>query len=390
MQRCFLGTRVAKRITLPPSQLHQIKDRTQNSVTMCNISSLELNDVTILAALRGASGMLCAVINAVLLMSISIRSDRTKSVHRLLIYISLASLLALVVDIIQVESIGCDYNWHRHVCVAIGFFQQLTVWVLMLNVLWLIILICFHYWCPNYRSYLTPQKDVVIWVGIVVVSLIPSVVPIGTDAYGMNSAWCWIKSSRIAEQWVLWYSWMFACALAMVVLLSIALWYSERHILLYYESSRGINDSKQQMCKGEAKKIKTLILGITAYLIIAGMMVIAHHITTINTTLPFLVVIGIMEPMSILAVPMVFVTQLHSPKKNSNNTKREEKSKFPHRRGEKERSARGINTSYSTSSCHKKGNIIRNQDSGEDDFSGCVTESLLITDAERSELSSTI
>lgn len=358
---------------------------------MCNTSSLELNDVTILAALRGASGMLCAVVNAVLLMSISFRSDRTKSIHRLLIYITFSSLLALIVDILQLESIGCEYSWHRSVCETIGFFQQFTVWVLMLNVLWLISLIVFHYWCPNYRSFLTPQKDVLIWVGIIIVSLIPSLFPVGTDAYGMNKAWCWIKSTRIAEQWVLWYGWLFSIAVAMVVLLSLALWYSETRIQLYYESSRGINDSKQQMCKGEAKKIKTLILFITAYLVVAGTVVIIYQITAINSSLPLMVIVGVTEPMAILTVPLVFVTQLHSAKKNSKQARKEKKCISPRQKGEKERSVGSINGSFCTSSYRKKGNNIGNLGSGEEgDFSGDVTGSLLITDAEKSELSSTI
>ena len=329
--------------------------------------------------------MLCAVINAVLLMSICFNSDRTKSIHRLLIYISVASQLALLVEIFQVESIGCDFIWHRPACEITGFFTQFAAWVLMLNVLWLVSLISLHYWCPNYRNILTPKKDILVWVGIIFVSLILSLLPIGTSAYGLNNAYCWIKSSRIAEQWALWYGWMFICGLVIVVMLGLALWYSETRIQVYYESSRAINNSKQEMCRGEAKKIKALIFCILVYLTVTITMVIIYQVLAINRSMPLLILIGITEPMSILAVPLIFLTHLHN-NKNVIQTKKTKTEKCRPTTGNHERSVRSLSGSYCSSNGHKKGNVIG---SGED-FTGDITESLLVTEAERSELGSTM
>ena len=344
---------------------------------MCNSTNVKSSDIVILAAVRGGTGFLAAVINTVLLMAIAFRSDHSKSLQRLLIYLTVSSLLVLLTNIFQVESVGCYYPWHELACQLVGFTNQFTSWILMLIILWIACFLASRYWCPNSRSILTPKIDTVIWLMIILFSLFVAIIPLGTSVYGMNQAWCWIKTSRIPEQWILWYGCMILCAATVILMLSTALWHTKQRMQLYYEYSRGINNCKQQIHKAEARKIKALIFCIIVYLIVVTTMSILNQIPQINTRMAFMVMIGVIQPLSVLTIPIVFVTLLremahcHSVSGDTKNTM------YNHRM----ESAK-IQNYRASESTRKKGY-------GEHSY-GDTSTSLLFTETEKSEFNDSV
>ena len=281
---------------------------------MCNFTEVTEADIVLLAALRGGAALLCAVVNFLLLTTITIRLNKTSPLHRLLVYLAASSLLALWANILQVGSVFCDYPWYFPACEFAAFMNHFTGWILMLVCLWLAIVLALQCWCPNNRivlPVLTPRKDVVIWCGILLLSMLVASVPLVTHGYGMNQAWCWLKSTSIAEQWLLWYLWVVGTPGVVMVILVIAVRQSGKRRDTYYESSRGINSTKEQKSKEAAKKMKTVIICIGVYWVTITLAIALRQIPQIKSTLPFLIAVAILEPLSIVAIPVVFIIHFY-------------------------------------------------------------------------------
>ncbi len=345
---------------------------------MCNSSNLSSKDIVILASLRGASGFLCAIINVVLLTAISLRLDKSKSLQRLLVYLTTTSLLVLITNIMQSESIACWSPGHSSACKFVGTVNQFTAWIFMLVVMWIVSVIALRYWFHNHARVLSTKIDALILLGIVSVSFVVSIIPLATRGYGMNKAWCWIETSRVIEQWVLWYGWVIALSATIPVILGTALCYSQRKMDLYYESSRAMNNCKEKICKAEARKIKSLIFSMLVYLIAIIVVFVLNQVPRIKMNIPFLVIIAITEPLSVLIVPIVFVTHLHDAKKPPPSS-----SQNIHQR----RAAIGpeINSEGSSVSVNKKDSSSKKNKKIYKYFHEDITDSLLFTETERSE-----
>ncbi len=281
---------------------------------MCNSSSIEDGEIVILAALRGSSGFLCAIITSVLLAAISIGSDKSSVTQRLLVYLTFSSLLALLASTLQAESAGCSTPWHLPFCETVGFLGQFTSWVLLLVSLWLSAVVALHHWCPNDRVVLTSKRDAIVWGVVVSVSFLFAAIPLATRGYGMNRAWCWIQYSHVVEQWVLWYGWMAVAVIASLLMLVMALSCSERRLTMYYESSRGINNTKHMMSRAAGMRIKILTACISLYLLAMALSVALSHIPQVSNTFAFLIASAILEPLGVIAVPVMFATSLHDLK----------------------------------------------------------------------------
>ena len=264
-----------------------------------------------MASVRGCSALLCLVINTVLLSTLLAYSDRNSPLHRLLVYISLSSLLLLVANTLQAGSAGCSAPWHALFCESVGFMNQLGSSLMLLVTLWLISLIVLRYWCPNERVILTPRLDALVWGSLVSLALVGASVPIATDSYGMDWSWCWIKASRQVEQWVLWYAWLLGGLGLSPLLLVAALCYSERRMAMYYESSRGINSCRRQSTREAVRKTKTLVCCMCVYTVLVGVGVGLKQVSQVDRVRVFLMILGVLEPMCILAIPVTFVTQLY-------------------------------------------------------------------------------
>ena len=215
---------------------------------------------------------------------------------------------------------GCLSFWHEPVCKSVSFLNHFTAWILMLIIFWIASVLSIHYWCSGCKGVFNFKTDIIVLIGIITFSLLIAIIPIVTDGYGMNQAWCWIKTNRIVEQWLLWYGWVTVCTIAVLLMLSIALCYTNKKMKLYYESSRGTDNFKQLRCKAEARKIKTLILCIIVYLSLVTTSSILNHVTKVSDTVTFLVIIGITEPLFILILLVMFIKNLYKAKNPSTDT----------------------------------------------------------------------
>ena len=276
---------------------------------MSNDTSISESDVIILGALRGGAAALCALVNAFMLAAILFHSDRTSPLHRLLIYVCFTSLLVLIANALQAESVGCSAPWHAPLCEFVGFANQFTACAMLLVSLWLISLVTLQYWYPNNRVILTPKLDVLMWGAIITLGLASASVPLLTDSYGMEWAWCWIRNK--AEQLALWYGWVVTSMACSLLLLTTALCYSERRMAMYYESSRGINSCRQEGNRETARRTKALLCWMGLYTVIVSAAIALKQVPLLEKELLFLVVVGVLEPLSVITVPAIFLTHLY-------------------------------------------------------------------------------
>lgn len=344
---------------------------------MSNCSAgVEASELVIPSALRAATAFLCAVINTLLLASVCIRLDRTHLLHRLLIYISVSSLLALLANIPQAVSAFCYAPWHPPTCVFVGFANQFTAWLLLLVCVWLMGVLSLRYWCPNHRAVLNARRDVVVWFGVILLSILAAVIPVGTAGYGLNQAWCWLQEARHIEQWLLWYSWIIVIPGATLAITTTALCKSEKRLRQYYESSRGINSTNQQSNKAAIKKIKRLTFYLTVYWGLVILVIIFYQIPQVKRTMAFLVTMAILEPLGIVVVPVVFVVNLQETRRPS--AERVQGASFQHCDGENSIS---INSSFQSGGKGGRGKAkaSRNQDALFTDRQEELRESLLLT-----------
>lgn len=364
---------------------------------MCNFTEVEEADIVLLAALRGGAALLCAVVNFLLLTTITVRLNKTSPLHRLLVYLAISSLVMLGANILQVESVFCHSPWYLPACEFAAFMNHFTGWMLMLVCLWLAVVLALHYWCPNDRIVLTPRKDVVVWCGIVLFSMLVASVPLVTRGYGMNQAWCWLKSAHIAEQWALWYSWVVATPGLVMLILVTAVWQSGKRQERYYESSRGINNTKQQRSKEAVKKMKTIVVCIGVYWAIITLAIVLRQIPQIKRTLTFLVAVAILEPLSIVAIPVVFITHLYDYRRPvASQTAHSVVPHLPQHQQQRRTSETLTSASINHSSCNgdesEKTSKSKQRELGKKGYKGQhykeeLTSSLLLTETLSSEYS---
>ena len=144
-----------------------------------------------------------------------------KFVHRLALYLAMAAFFncfAFILNSLPVEN-RCGYMVVKNeaFCVATGFLDQYTTWVILLLVCWITLqLFMLGVLKRNYNSL---KYEVGGVATTLIVSLVSSIIPFidfgnGT-MYGLAGAWCWIRTTSencdeftegVVEQFVLWYA----------------------------------------------------------------------------------------------------------------------------------------------------------------------------------------
>ena len=143
-----------------------------------------------------------------------------KFVHRLALYLAIAALFncfAFILNSLPVENrCGIMLVKNEGFCIATGFLDQYTTWVILLLVCWITLqLFMLGVLKRKYDSLIYEVAGVVITL---VASLVSSIIPFidfgnGT-MYGLAGAWCWIRTTGencneftegVVEQFVLWY-----------------------------------------------------------------------------------------------------------------------------------------------------------------------------------------
>ena len=159
-----------------------------------------------------------------------------KIVYRLALYQVLASLVFAFVEVFQIAFIDYDAenrtfgeNAYDRACNAIGFLILYSQWVKLLFTAWVTFhLFCFAVFHKNLRS-----LEVLYVVTSLLVPLLVAIVPLLTDAYGINTSIsvCYIFKNHTSgidvaaiEKFSLWYgpsmAILLAASFAMVVIVS--------------------------------------------------------------------------------------------------------------------------------------------------------------------------
>lgn len=334
-------------------------------------SEMKGGDLVVVSALRGSVAFLCSIVNILVLTSVSIRLDKSQLLHRLVIYLDVASLLSLLADIPQVVSAFCYAPWYPLTCVFVGFARQLSSWLLLLVGLWLASVLTLRYWCRNYREALSVGRDAVVWLGMVLLSTVVAAVPLGTGGYGLNQARCWIKEARHVERWLLWHGWTTVAPLVAVVITTTALCQSEKRQQQYYESSRGINCTTQERNKTAARKLKRLISYIAIYWAFTTLATLLYQIPQVKDAMPFLATMAILEPLGVLITPVVITVHLHQSGRPRAHTE-----DFHQFRGE---GSISINSSCEVGEGGGGEKKAKSQEAGYSDRQDELRESLLLT-----------
>ena len=118
-------------------------------------------------------------------------------VHRLAMYLTITALVNSVVRSINVyppnivQDITDTTGWEDY-CKVLGFFDQYTMWCVLLAVVCITLEIFMRASCKFKTYKMEPMYVIVIF-------LLPSFfnwVPFTVDAYGNNGVWCWIREQN--------------------------------------------------------------------------------------------------------------------------------------------------------------------------------------------------
>ena len=114
-------------------------------------------------------------------------------VHRLAAYQVLSSLFFDLVCCSQVTFVGYDNNSstdYVHLCAAVGFFLEYSIWIKLLFMLWLVLhLFCFTVFYKSSEKY-----EKVCVAGLILFPLLFVWIPFVHDLYGLAGSWCWIQN----------------------------------------------------------------------------------------------------------------------------------------------------------------------------------------------------
>ena len=285
-------------------------------------------EAVLVSTLGGVATLVCIVINILLLASVSIRSNKSHPLPRLLTCLCAVSLLALVANIAQVVVgvASCRASWYPPTCVSIAFLNQLASWPLLLLSLWLAVALALKYRRPDHAHHyaVTLRKEAAVWIAVVLLSVAMAAIPLGTGAYGRDRAWCWLKWERGAERWALWHAWAAlvapgAAAVAMVMT-TCRRRAAARRGEVYYESSRSGNDSNSNNNSNNSganvtKQLETLVVCAVLYWVVVAAVTTLDQFQRVRSKLAFLVGLSLLRPLGVLALPLAFAVHLHGFRK---------------------------------------------------------------------------
>ena len=129
-------------------------------------------------------------------------------VFRLVLSLLLASLLGVVVQILEVMPLDhtdaptLRPGW-KATCSAFGFLDQVTMWMSNFVIIWIVGYLCWLMIQPGHKvNMFTSKVTVVEAVGISVCFFLPFTfnwIPFTSDYYGPSGHWCWIRLTRTAN-----------------------------------------------------------------------------------------------------------------------------------------------------------------------------------------------
>ena len=128
--------------------------------------------------------------------------------HRLVFYITISAIIRAMVTLLQTIA-AKDEGQHKYWCMAVGFLNQYSAWVVLLFSLMATIHVLLFSLDKSY-----PKLEFCYFLAPFIVPLTFSWIPFIHDAYGLAGAWCWIRKedkdcteylAGLIEQYILWY-----------------------------------------------------------------------------------------------------------------------------------------------------------------------------------------
>ncbi len=187
-----------------------------------------------------------------------------------------------------------------------------------------------------------------------------------------------------------------------IVFLAVSVMRFETEMEKCLHCSRGGGSSAATYAKAESRRIKKLCLCVAVYGIAITTLIALRFVSSVTLTMPFLVIVAIMEPASKLIIPIMFIVHLHGTVVQATDHTHNDYKDTPHSSEDRERLIKsdnsgrgnvssGSNSSSGSGTFSKKERGMKSLGSEErGGYFGEITGSLRTTDTERSELSSTI
>ena len=128
--------------------------------------------------------------------------------HRLVFYITISAIIRAMVTLLQTTA-AKDEGHHKHWCMAVGFLNQYSAWIVLLFSLMATIRVLLFSLDKTY-----PKLEFCYILVPFIVPLTFSWIPFIHDTYGLAGAWCWIRKedkhctkylAGLIEQYFLWY-----------------------------------------------------------------------------------------------------------------------------------------------------------------------------------------
>ena len=240
-----------------------------------------------------------------------------KFVHRLALYLVITAFfnsLAFILNSLPVEN-RCGYMVVKNegFCIATGFLDQYTTWVILLLVCWITLHI-FMFGVLK-RKYDSLKYEVAGVVTTLVVSLVSSIIPFidfgnGT-IYGLAGAWCWIRTTSencdvltegVVEQFVLWYATvMFFVTLNFIAVLAV--------IVVLYRGMRQTQGGLQRNLKDAIRETLPLLFYPIIFSVIYSLAFVnrVYYAGTKNTVVTLWAIHAIAESSLPLFIPLAFL-----------------------------------------------------------------------------------
>ena len=175
----------------------------ENSNAACMNSSEEFHETVF--TIKMATSFISCFMNIIALLIMLAGGSYRKLFFRLIIYLLLADLLLVIVQILELTPVTYENghvqvrdgeSWYR-ICSIFGFFDQLTAWMRNLVVIIIVIYLCVMIKHPEpYHQEQSKRSKILEAVGVCICVFLPITfnwIPFIHDYYGLSGHWCWIK-----------------------------------------------------------------------------------------------------------------------------------------------------------------------------------------------------
>lgn len=274
-----------------------------------------------LAITRVVVALVCTAVCLFTFIVITCTMEWRNFLHRLILYLTVASLVYLVAYVAQVAVLLRDAvspSTLHYVCTTVAFFDQWGAWLQLLFTAWITLYLSCKYWNPQMKMHQGVQEVSCMVLALVLptgVALIPAV----THVYGMSrDGWCWLKdrdtecninNKGVIEKWALWYTWVLLLEVFIPIPFAIALCYSYKMA----NQTKGTADRISKGYKRQAKAITVLLvlyLGIYFTMTTYELFISLHLIATKKYVFGMWIAFGIMSPVSATFLPVAFLVHI--------------------------------------------------------------------------------